>query len=98
MTESDVSTSIINWIRDQGGWAIKNHASQAQGRGEPDVLGVLRGVSLAIETKLPGEEPTKIQRYCLAKWKRGGALAIRAESVADVRVALRGMSMFGAPV
>ena len=53
--------------------AIKLHGSPYLERGTPDVLCVYDGRVYWLEIKLPGEQPTAIQRHRLAEWTEAGA-------------------------
>ena len=52
-----------------------------QTAGVSDILAVLNGVAIAVETKLPGNQPTEAQRLFLEEWQERGGLAILAYSV-----------------
>lgn len=62
------------------------------GRGEPDIMAVVRGYALFIETKLPkGGEPTSIQKYCLQRWRAAGAIAISTTTLEYVQQIVEGI-------
>ena len=76
-------------LQKNGGWVIKTHGSSLR-LGLPDLLGVLPfasfpttshisapvGLMVAVEVKVPGEEPTKIQYLNLKLINRAGGIAI----------------------
>ena len=49
---------------------------KTEGGGEPDLIGVWRGVPYAIEVKQPGKKPTPLQLHRLEQWRRAGAIAM----------------------
>jgi len=56
--------------------------------GDPDIDACLRGRSVQLEVKRPGERPTPLQWKRLAEWRQAGALVAVVTSVADVRTLL----------
>lgn len=52
--------------------------------GVADILAILGGKFIAIETKRPGNTPTAAQRRFLDEWGQHGGVAIVAQSVDDV--------------
>ena len=71
-------------------WAVKVHAGAQQGRGVPDILGVVDGRSLALEVKrAKGGRLTAIQEWNLRRWRTAGAIAGVVTGVADVKALLR---------
>lgn len=82
---------IVDRIRDQlraaGCESLKTNL-----HGEPDILACCpfgsygEGLFVAIEVKVPGEEPPPIQIAKLERWKRSGAIAFwtdSSESIVD---------------
>lgn len=52
------------------------HAGPHSGTvGEPDIDAVVDGISLKIEVKLPGRQPTKLQAQVISQWRKVGAVA-----------------------
>lgn len=60
-------------LQKRGCVAIKIHGSSYARKGEPDVVGCWNGIAFAIEVKVPGEQPTKIQLKRLMEWAIAGA-------------------------
>lgn len=89
MSEGDLSRKIIKWIEAQGGCATKVWQG-AHSSGDPDILGVLDGRSIALEIKLPDgrHKASALQLHKLKRWKAAGAVAIVATSVQDVANAI----------
>lgn len=88
MAEAAIDRAITRELDRRGAWTVKTHGTAAGRRGIPDHLACHRGVFLAIETKQPGNTPTRLQRHELERIRRAGGRAIVAHSVADVRQAL----------
>ena len=66
----------------------KRHGTSFGVAGDPDLYGVWRGVSFAIELKAPGEEPTELQKARLAEWSAAGAWTGVVRSVAELEACL----------
>jgi hypothetical protein len=56
--------------------------------GDPDIDACLRGRSVQIEVKRPGEKATPLQVKRLAEWLQAGALVGVVTSVAETRALL----------
>ena len=84
--ESSIQTAILRYLNSLPGCrARNNHGSAFSGAGTPDITACYRGRHIEIEVKRPGEKPTKLQQYELAKWAEAGAVTMVATSVEDVR-------------
>jgi hypothetical protein len=55
-------------------WLFKVHGGPFQPAGIPDLIGCLCGRFFAFEVKVPGEEPSNIQKLTMTRLKRAGAL------------------------
>ncbi len=53
--------------------------------GDPDIDGCIRGRSLQLEVKRPGEKPTLLQVKRLEEWRRAGAIVGVVVSVDEVK-------------
>ena len=53
--------------------------------GDPDIDACIRGRSVQLEVKRPGEKPTLLQFRRLEEWRQAGALVCVVTSVAEVR-------------
>jgi hypothetical protein len=83
--EESVYQAILRWLKETYGldwYGFKTHGNEYQ-MGQPDILGTLFGRTVAIETKQQGEKPDPQQAAILAKWKRAGAIAGPATSLAE---------------
>ena len=56
--------------------------------GEPDIDACLRGRSLQLEVKRPGQKPTPLQLKRLEQWRQAGALVAVVSSVEEVKALL----------
>jgi hypothetical protein len=57
--------------------------------GDPDIDACIRGRSVQLEVKRPGESPTPLQLKRLAEWRQAGAVAGVVTSVEETRELLR---------
>ena len=62
--------------------------------GEPDIDACIRGRSLQLEVKRPGQHPTLLQLKRLEDWRRAGAIVGIVTSVAEVKALLGGEKEF----
>ena len=69
-------------------WLVNTHGSNMQQRGLPDIMGCLRGRFFGLEVKMPGEEPTDLQRYTLGEITRSGGFARVISSVEEAVLVL----------
>ncbi|HOQ47727.1 MAG TPA: hypothetical protein PLA43_10675 [Bryobacteraceae bacterium] len=53
--------------------------------GDPDIDACIRGRSVQLEVKRPGERPTPLQLKRIEEWRRAGAVVAVVSSVADVK-------------
>ena len=88
-SERSIVGAISRWLTRQKIWHMKVHGSAYQRAGIPDIIGCARGRFFGLEVKRPGERPTKIQRYELAKLDKAGAITGVVRSVEDAQEVLR---------
>ena len=62
--------------------------------GEPDIDACLRGRSLQLEVKRPGQRPTLLQLKRMEEWCQAGAIVGIVTSVAEVKALLGGEKDF----
>ena len=62
--------------------------------GEPDIDACLRGRSLQLEVKRPGQHPTLLQLKRMEEWRQAGAIVGIVTSVAEVKALLGGEKEF----
>jgi hypothetical protein len=65
--------------------AEKEHGSPYAHVGKADITGCLKGRTLKLEAKRPGEKATPIQLAYLAKWAKAGAITGVVTSVGEVK-------------
>ena len=56
--------------------------------GDPDIDACIRGRSLQLEVKRPGEKPTPLQLQRLEEWRKAGAITGVVTSVDETRAVL----------
>jgi len=61
--------------------------------GDPDIDACLRGRSLQLEVKRPGEKPTALQAKRLDEWRKAGAVVGVVTSIAATRALLENNSL-----
>lgn len=89
MTEQQIQTKIIQYLKSQGAYAVK--VVQATKAGVPDILACYKGQFIGIEVKRPDKLCTvsKLQSSNLAKIKEAHGLACVAVSIEEVEIVLR---------
>ena len=83
--ESRLTTKIAAALTTRGAWVLKYHVSPYSRAGTPDLLVCYRGRFLALEVKVPGGKPTRLQSQTLAIIRSAGGVA---EVVTTVEEAL----------
>lgn len=87
--EARLSRAIMNKLRKYNAWCFKVHGSEYQPAGIPDILGCYRGVMFGVESKMPGNKPSKIQEFRMAQMAQAGAVVVVAYSVEDAMEVIR---------
>lgn len=84
--ERTIQTNIVRLLEQHGHAVIKIHGSSYTRKGEPDLIGCMRGDGrmFTIEVKRPGNRPTVLQAERLRWWKERGAISFWADSVERV--------------
>lgn len=91
--ESALSNRIKKHLEANGWLVWKNAGSQFQEAGRPDLMavkaivigGYKMALFLAIETKMPGREPTALQQRYLDELAAQGGVAFCAHSLDEVK-------------
>lgn len=74
--------------------AINVHGSIFSERGTPDIIGSIKGRTVAFECKRDAkEEPTDIQKWRLSEWLMAGAVVGGVSSVEHVKLILQLMGV-----
>jgi hypothetical protein len=81
--EGKLSTKIMKAWKREGVWNYKVHGSEFQPAGIPDICGVVDGLSVWCETKMPGNKPSPIQKYRINKIRAAGGHVVVAYSVQE---------------
>lgn len=86
--EARLSRSIIKWLKEQGHFAFKIHGGPTMMAGLPDIVAVVHGRFLGVESKMPGNKASMRQRYVHGLIERAGGTVVVAYSLSDVRKAV----------
>lgn len=81
--ETALSEKVLSRLRAEGGRWTKVHGGPFQEAGVSDILGCWRGRFVAIELKIPGEKPTKLQETYLDDIHYSGGIAGVATTVQE---------------
>ena len=80
--EQRIQSKIMNYLREEGHYAVKIIA--AGRKGVPDILACVQGRFFAFEVKAPGGKPTDLQKWNLREIGKAGGVAGVVYSVEDV--------------
>ena len=81
--EAKLSKKIMKAWKDKGAWSFKVWGNAHQLSGVPDIVGVYKGRFAACETKMPGNEPSKIQQHRIEQIEAAGGRCVVAYSVEE---------------
>jgi hypothetical protein len=85
-TERAIVKAILAYLNGQPGCLARKRWGGGMGvAGDPDIDACIRGRSVQLEVKRPGERPTPLQLKRIEEWRRAGAVVSVVNSVADVR-------------
>jgi len=88
-TERAIVKSILAHLNSLPGCLARKRWGGGMGvAGDPDIDVCIRGRSVQLEVKRPGEKPTLLQMRRLCEWRNAGAVAGVVTSVAEVRTLL----------
>lgn len=93
-TERAIVKAILAYLNSLPGCLARKRWGGGMGvAGDPDIDACIRGRSLQLEVKRPGEKPTALQAKRLDEWRKAGALVAVVVSVDDVKslLALEGL-------
>lgn len=87
--ESRFKVKVLDWLKEQGWKAWKNHGNIYTDGGMPDVMAIKNGRFVAFELKMPGGTATALQ----SKWIRelqaqNAAVAMVVWSIEEVKDAI----------
>lgn len=83
MRETTIERAIGEKLRGAGYWSIKLHGGAFRQRGVPDRLVLHQGRALFLETKVPGEGQTPIQRAVAGEILRRAGVGTHVVTSAD---------------
>lgn len=86
--EARLGHAIRRALEVEGAFVFTVHGSALMMAGLPDLIGCHRGRFFAIEVKMPGNKPSKIQRHVMGKIEAAGGRVCVAYSVQDALNAL----------
>ena len=91
MSEAQLQTKVLAYLKSAGAWTVKTMASNKNG--VPDIIGCLDGKFFAIELKAPNVPAigSFIQQHQIAKIYDSGGKAIVANNLNDVKDFLKSL-------
>jgi hypothetical protein len=92
--ETGLSRKVLSRLRAEGGLWVKNHGGPYTEAGVADITGCWVSRYVAIELKMPGEEPSELQKRFLNGVHRNGGLAGVAYSVQEALDIRNGKKIF----
>ena len=94
MKEATIENDILEYLNYMGGMFWRSHTGKNPPctPGIPDIIGVRRGVLIAVEVKRPGQKPSVAQEAFIVRLRANGALAFVATSLAEVQEKMGGFS------
>jgi hypothetical protein len=85
-SERAIVKAILAYLNSLPGCLARKRWGGGMGvAGDPDIDACIRGRSVQLEVKRPGEKPTLLQLKRLEEWRQAGALVGVVTSVAEVR-------------
>ncbi|AUV60743.1 holliday junction resolvase [Gordonia phage Biskit] len=87
--EARLGRQIRKALEERGAFMFKIHGGPTMMAGLPDLIGVWHGRFIAIEVKMPGNSPSKIQERVMDRIRQAGGRVVVAYSVADALEVLR---------
>jgi CBS domain-containing protein len=89
-TERAIVKAILAYLNGLPGCLARKRWGGGMGvAGDPDIDACVRGRSVQLEVKRPGEKPTALQVGRLEEWRQAGALVGVVTEVEEVRAVLR---------
>jgi hypothetical protein len=85
-TERAIVRAILAYLNGQPGCLARKRWGGGMGvAGDPDIDACIRGRSVQLEVKRPGERPTPLQLKRMEEWRRAGAVVGVVSSVEEVK-------------
>lgn len=76
MTERQLQTKVLHFLRNENIWHVKVWGGGFQRAGVPDIITCVNGYFVAIELKSETGKPTKLQDYNLERINESGGVGI----------------------
>jgi len=94
--ESTIVKAVLRYLNGLPECVARKRWGSAMGlAGDPDIDACIRGRSVQLEVKRPGEKPTPLQARRLEEWGRAGAIVGVVDSVGKVRELLEKEGLAG---
>lgn len=85
-TERAIVKAILAYMNGLPGCLARKRWGGGMGvAGDPDIDACIRGRSVQLEVKRPGERPTALQLKRIEEWRRAGAVVAVVTSVEEVK-------------
>ena len=95
-SEGAIVKAILAYLNGLPGCLARKRWGGGMGvAGDPDIDACIRGRSLQLEVKRPGEKPTPLQLKRLEEWRQAGALVGVVTSVATTSALLEENGLLG---
>ena len=98
-TERAIVRAILAYLNGLPGCLARKRWGGGMGvAGDPDIDACIRGRSVQLEVKRPGDRPTALQAKRLEEWRKAGAVVAVGHGVAEVRAVLEENQLLGRTV
>ncbi len=98
-SEKAIVKAILAYLNSLPGCLARKRWGGGMGvAGDPDIDACLRGRSVQLEVKRPGEKATPLQLMRLDEWRRAGAITGVVTSVEEVKALLASANLISATV
>ncbi|ANA85741.1 endonuclease [Gordonia phage Cozz] len=87
--EARLGRQIRKALEERGAFMFKIHGGPTMMAGLPDLIGVWHGRFIAVEVKMPGNGPSKIQERVMDRIRQAGGRVVVAHSVPEALEVLR---------
>ena len=85
-TERAIVKAILAYLNSLPGCLARKRWGGGMGvAGDPDIDACIRGRSVQLEVKRPGERPTALQTKRLEEWRQAGAVVAVVSDVEEVK-------------
>ncbi len=89
-TEKSITDNIIRHLKKhKPGEVTKMHGTSFTRAGMPDILWIYSGQAIFIEVKVPGKDPSKLQKEMMHRLTAAGAVCYVARSTNDAKAIIK---------